>query len=665
MNYLINKNGLKMYIQNKLKRNAVLFIGSFILLFSSGSCKKFLDVVPDNVATLDNAFKLRNEAEKYLFTCYSFLPKNGDGWYNAALTSADEIWYPQNDQATWHAAFRIAQGQQNASAPLFDEWAGLRKGGSGNTRFDHQKIWAGIRQCNIFLENVSDLNKVRDLLPEERERWLGEVEFLKAYYHYYMLRMYGPIPIMDKSTEIDVQGDAMFAKRMPVDSCVNYISRLLDEAAAKLPLKITDENNELGRITQTIALAVKAKLWVMAASPLFNGNPDYAGFKDKDGISLFNPTADPEKWIKARDAVKAAIESAEFNGHKLYTYKNDVYQLSDTMKTQLNIRNAVTSWWNPEVIWSLTNIYFPNEAICMPPLVRGTNTDRFALRGLWGPPIKIAKMFYTKNGVPIEEDKTLNFSNYTKLRTATNDERYYIEPGFVTALLNFDREPRFYADLGFDGGIWYMKDSPSGSDENTYYVKSKNSDIAGYGHFQNYTETGYFVKKLVNWESTTRGQSNPTWKGFPWPEIRLADLYLLYAETLNEVQGGSTEAIKYVDKVRARAGLDGVVESWSGYSTNPSKYTSKEGLRQIIQRERSIEMVFEGERLWDLKRWKLAGEELNKDITGMNIFSKTNASYNQERFIFKQSFIIPRDYFWPIGDYDTRRNDKLVENPGW
>lgn len=634
-----------------------------LLLAGGFSCKKFLDIVPDNVATVESAFKLRKEAEKYLFTCYSYLPKNGDGWFNAALTAADEIWYPQNDQSTWHAAFRIAQGQQNKSTPYFDEWAGERKGGSGDTRAVPLKIWRGINQCNIFLENVRDLNKVRDIDPFERERWIGEAEFLKAYYHYYMLRMYGPIPIMDKSIDLDAEN--IFTKRQPVDACVDYISALLDSAYAKLPMKITDENNEMGRITQTIALAVKAKLLVMAASPLFNGNPDFASFTDKEGTRFFSANYDPQKWVRARDACKAAIDLAAMNGHELYTYKNDVYNLSDPMKIQMNVRNAVTTWWNPEIIWGNSNSYFNNEFMCVPPLERGTNFDRFSLRGLWAPPMKIVKLFYTRNGVPMEEDKTLNFTNYTELRTATAADKYYIEPNFVTARLHFDREPRFYADIGFDGGIFYMQDSPSGSDENTYYLKAKNVENAGYGHFQNYSETGYFVKKLANWRSTTRGQTNPTWLGYPWPMIRLADLYLLYAEALNETEGGSATAIEYVDKVRQRAGLNGVVESWTNYSNSPAKFTTKEGLRQIIQRERSIEMLFEGERLWDLKRWKLAAEVLNEDITGWNIFGKTTASFYQERFVFDQTFITPRDYFWPIGDYDTRRNPQLVENPGW
>jgi hypothetical protein len=252
------------------------------------------------------------------------------------------------------------------------------------------------------------------------------------------------------------------------------------------------------------------------------------------------------------------------------------------------------------------------------------------------------------------------------LRTATPSERFNIEPGFTTARINFDREPRFYADLGFDGSIWYMKDgNANGSDINTFYIKAKNGQSGGFGDFQYWSETGYFVKKLVNWESTTRGQAAPTWRQYPWPEVRIADLYLMYAEAENEVSGGSSIAISYLDKVRARAGLLGVVASWTTFSNNPIKYTSQAGLRNIIHRERTIELIFEGQRLWDLKRWKEAGEELNKDITGWNIQGNSDNTYYKERNITSQRFVTPRDYLWPIGDYDTRRNPRLVENPGW
>jgi len=656
---------------NKLRSmpfKKTLFAGVLALAVSvtNTSCEKFLDVVPDNTSEIKHAFKIRNEAEKYLFTCYSFLPKDGDGWFNAGMFSGDEMWLPQNDLAHWHSAFRIAQGLQNANEPLFDEWTGLRKGGNNNNK--EFKIFLAIRHCNIFIENMQDLSKVPDITLTERERWIGEAMFLKAFYHYYLLRMYGPVPIIDKNAPEDADLAELYYKRMPVDDVVNFISNLLDESLEKVPTTITQENTELGRIDKNIVLAVKAKLWLLAASPLFNGNPDYAGFKDKDGIALFNPTFDKTKWDKARDAAKAAITAAETSGHLLYQYTGTEVKISDTTKRQLSIRNAITSRWNPETVWGLSNSYFVNEALCMPALARGRNTDRFQLMGVWGAPIKIAKMFYTKNGVPIEEDKTLNFTNYMEVRTSGQADKYNIEPNYQTAKLNFDREDRFYADLGFDGGRWYMKDAGDVKDDvtNQFYVQAKNAERSGFGHFTNWNHTGYFIKKLVNWESTTNGQNQgPSWKQYPWPEIRLADLYLMYAEALNEAEPASATAITYLDKVRSRAGLKGVVESWTNYSNNPGKYTTQAGLRQIIHQERLIELAFEGQRFWDLRRWKRAAEELNKDITGCNILGKTTETYNTERFIFSQTFVAPRDYLWPIGNYDTRRNPKLVENLGW
>lgn len=642
---------------------SILFLLTISVSFSS--CKKYLDIVPDNVATLDNAFKLRNEAEKFLFTCYAYMPRNGDGWFNAGLTSGDEIWYPQSTQTHWHPIFRIALGQQNVDAPLFDEWAGARKSPDG--RHDYLKIWSGTRNCNIMLENLRDNSRVPDLSVAERSRWIGEATFLKAYYHYYLLRMYGPIPIMDKSVDIDHIQTGEITRR-PVDECVNYISALLDTAAARLPSKISDENNEMGRATVPMALALKAKLWVMAASPLFNGNSEFAPLRNGEGAALFSAAPDPSKWVKARDAAKAAIESAEALGARLYTYANDVYNLSEQTKLQLNIRNAITQRWNSEEIWANTQPdggYFVNQPLCMPPMERNSNVNRFTFQGVWAPPIKMAKLFYTANGVPIDEDKTLDFTNYEQLKTAGVDERYYIEPGFTTARLNFDREPRFYADLGFDGSVWYMKDgNTAGSDINTYYVKAKNTESAGFGHVANWSETGYFIKKLVNWESTTHG-SAVNFKQYPWPELRLADLYLLYAEALNETEPASPTAILYLDKVRARAGLKGVQESWTNYSINPGKFATQAGLRQIIHRERTIELMFEGQRFWDLRRWKEATDELNKNITGWNILGKTADTYYKERVVFNQRFVAPRDYFWPIGNYDTRRNPNLVENLGW
>jgi hypothetical protein len=246
-------------VQKERKQSLPFSIGVFMLsiglMFSAASCNDYLDVVPDNVTTIDHAFALKNEAEKYLFTCYSYIPKNGDGWYNIGMMSGDEIWLPQNNTTYANPANQIALGRQNSNAPLLDVWRGNSFGTLGGPV---KRLFAGIRSCNIFLENVSNRSKIPDLTLDVRVRWLGEAEFLKAYYHFYLLRMYGPIPIIDVNVPIDADVQASYVTRKPVDECVNYISSLLDSAAAKLPNVVENELTETGRITKPIVLALKA-----------------------------------------------------------------------------------------------------------------------------------------------------------------------------------------------------------------------------------------------------------------------------------------------------------------------------------------------------------------------------------------------------------------------
>lgn len=639
---------------------------AFVALLAIGSissCKKYLDIVPDNIATLDNAFTLRSEAEKYLFTCYSFLPSDGDPLANIGYMTGDEIWTSLDERGFISEGWRIARGNQNASEPLFNKWSGK------DQVVDGKNFFQAIRNCNIFIENVSDASKVPDLQLDERQRWLAEAKFLKAYYHFLLMRMYGPIPIIDKSLPINADQNEVQVKRAPFDECVNYVVGLLDESLADLPQRIRDRTNELGRITQPIALAIKAKILLTAASPLFNGNPDYAGFKDKDGIQLINTTYDANKWKKASDAAKVAIDAAEAAGFRLYTFPGTTaLKISDSTKRQLTIKGALTERFgqNPEVVWGNPNsVASFLQYAAMPrldaskPVAVGQALQQLA------PPIKIAEMFYSKNGVPINEDKTLDFTNRYSLRTAVKAERFYIKEGYATARLNFDREPRFYADLAFDGGTFFKYDSPGNTDENTYIVEGKSNQISGANNFGWYNETGYFVKKVVDW-NMAHTDNNVSYRTYAWPEIRLADLYLMYAEALNESLGAPTQEVyDYINKIRTRAGLNSVESSWSTYSTSPTKYTTKDGMRQIIQQERLIELAFEGSRYWDIKRWKRATELFNQAITGWSIYQPTAQEYYRVRTVYNQYFISPRDYLWPIKAYDLTVNPKLVQNPGW
>lgn len=642
---------------NKIQKSVkIAFIA--VLILGIQSCEdSFLDVVPDNVATIDQAFKLRNEAEKYLFTCYSYLPKNGDAVFNIGLLAGDEIWIPPQDASFDSNAFDIARNLQRVSNPYMDVWEGQYQGGGPGDRYE---IFDGIRHCNVFLENVQDPTKIADLNIAERLRWTGEAKFLKAYYHYYLLRMYGPIPVMKVNVPIDATVEEILVSRQPVDETVTYLVSLLDEAALVLPPQISDTQNELGRITKPIALAIKAELLLMAASPLFNGNSDMATFKSKQGLAYFNPSYDPLKWKIAADALKEAIEAAEANGNMIF-YKEDVsFDIEPITKTKLNITQAVTERWNKEIIWANPNSRtYELQRLCMAPLTNLVlaNQARKAL----SPTLESAQMFYTKNGVPIEEDKTLDFNTITELKVATAADKYNILEDYKTSILNFNREPRFYADLGFDGSIWYKFDS--GSDDTRWHIEAKYKDYAGSSDAFEYNVTGYYLKKLVNWEQTFGGGS--LFKEYAWPEMRLADLYLMYAEALNEVNGPTAEVLKYVDAIRTRAGLDGVATSWQNFSSNPSKFTTKDGMREIIHRERNIELAFEGKSYWDIRRWKTATQEYNESVKGWNVFGSTAADYYQIRTLFQQRFVGPRDYFWPLNETTLIQNPNLVQAPGW
>jgi hypothetical protein len=179
--------------------------------------------------------------------------------------------------------------------------------------------------------------------------------------------------------------------------------------------------------------------------------------------------------------------------------------------------------------------------------------------------------------------------------------------------------------------------------------------------------TGYYLKKTVHYENVQPAQNAYTIVDYPWPVIRLADLYLLYAEAINESEGpngsNSGEMFKYIDLVREKAGLEGVKYSWDNYA-NTKKYDSQSGMRQIIHRERLIELSFEGHRFWDLRRWKEVPDEFAKDIVGYSFYESDPAKFYQRVTIAKQTYSV-KDYFWPIRTSYIENNPNLVQNIGW
>jgi hypothetical protein len=628
-------------------KKKILFI--LLVILSMTACDDYLDIVPDNIPTIEQAFNMRTTAERYLFSCYSYLPKHSNIAQNPALTSGDEIWLHNNySQSGW----MVAQGYQDIVNPYLNYWQGARGG---------RDLYQAIRDCNIFLENIE---RVPDMDQSEKNRWIAEVKFLKAYYHFYLLRMYGPIPLKRENLHINTPVEEVKVYRDPVDEGFDYVVELIDEATPYLPATIVAESAELGRITQPIAASIKAYILVVAASPLFNGNTDYANFRDNRGKLLFNPVYDESKWVRAAEACEAAVKMCDSLGYKLYYYSQSSrqYNVSPEIRMQMNIRNSMNEKWNSEVIWGNTNSMTDNMQIQGTP--RGLDPSKITNRSAEGNaavPLKIAGFFYSKNGIPIEEDKTWDYASRFQLRTGDDNNKYYIKSGYTTASMNFDREPRYYASIGFDGGIWYGQGKYD--DNDTWFVSAKKGEPSSNISNLTFNVTGIWPKKYVNYVNVIQENSYSR-EQYPWPVMRLANLYLLYAEALNEMEGPSEKVYELLDMIRTRAGLPGVIEAWSNYSNNPDKPASKEGLRDIIHRERTVELAFEGQRYWDLKRWKKAVNELNRPITGWDIEQQTPQGYYRERVLHQQTFTT-KDYLWPIAETELLANRNTVQNPGW
>ncbi len=638
------------------------FIITAVFIGFLGSCADFLDVVPDNVPTIEHAFIDRKSTERYLATCYTYLPYLGRPSADPAILGSDEWWAIEDDfynnRSGNYAGLKLRRDEQNTNNPFFNYWDGLNNG---------RAFYRALRDCNVFLENVMHVGG--DLSDEEARRWAAEVKVLKAYYHYYLLRMYGPIPLQKESLPVSTGIQDVRIYRDPFDECVDYIVSLLDEAAADLPLQVVNVSSELGRITNPIALALKAKVLVLAASPLFNGNPDYANVVDNRGIALFNSEYDPSKWEKAAIAAKDAIDASLAGGHDLYEFQK-LTNISEETKLLLTIRQAVTEKWNTEIIWSggsfhMNEYYNATTPYFFAEQAQWIHTDPFM-----SPTLKMAELFYTKNGVPIEEDVGYDYSQRFNVSAAPTDHRYYIQSGYETVNLNINREPRFYANLAFDGAVWFgngrYRDIGDGNaNEQAWVIRTKRGEPQGKNSSIRHSLTGYWTRKTSHFESASTSSSSNVIVRSTFPIIRLADLYLLYAEALNEsLDAPNVEVYNNIDIVRERAGLPGVVESWQNYSRYPNKPQTKEGLREIIQQERMIELAFEGKRFWDIRRWKTAHIWLTQPIQGLNPDGSTVDEFNSVRTIHVPSFST-KDYLAPIREHNLRTNPNLVQNPYW
>ncbi|MHA7109641.1 RagB/SusD family nutrient uptake outer membrane protein [Sunxiuqinia elliptica] len=641
-------------------------------LFTLSACTDYLDVVPDNTLTLEDLFKQKEEAWNALAKVYSYMPED-DETHNTTWTLGDE-WLGRLDlsENTGHLrAMRIMRGLQSANYPLLGSWSGTGGG---------QPLYEGIRQANVFLTNI---DRVPDMTEQEKADWKAQVKFLKAYYNFILVQRYGPIVISDELVTADATSDQLFLERSKVEDCFDYILNLMNEAIPDL--KERAPAILYGQVDQVIAKAIKARVLLFRASPFFNGNIEYFGdFVDYDGEAFFPLEYDKEKWKEAIDAIDSAIEACEANGVALYSYEKEPYlfdrvdflQNKEHLKKLYDLRMVITDPWNRELIWGYSNInvYGQGELAHSTNmrLPEGygdgtTNTASFSWQWM-SATYRMVERYYTKNGVPIDED--LTFENDAKLeivQTPGVEEDEYAEmrgimqPGAETIKLYLNREPRFYANLGITGGYWRTH----GVRINTMMYAGEDGGYNSSQHTTDFFETGIAIKKFVHPESKS-GAWQRTIK-FPYPIIRLADLYLMKAEALNEYYDApNQEVYDAINLVRERAGIPKVEDVWSDASIvrTANKHKSKEGMRDIILQERSIELAFEGSRFWDMLRHRKATAEFSSPVWGWTYTGETGTDFFILEAKQSRQFTI-NNCLWPIDLNEMNTNSKLIQNPGW
>lgn len=640
-----------------MKKYLILIVLSLL----SFSCDDYLDIVPDKTQELSLLFQRKNAAYTALVTCYSYIPQN-DGIYSTFVLASDEFTTPQAKETD---AIRLMKGLQTTSDPIMSYWSGYGASGRGQGG-----LFQGIRACNELIENI---NQVVDMTQDEKIQWKSEAMFLKAYYHYLLLTHYGPIPIVDVNLPISSDTESVKVNREPVDEVFNYIFSTIDTAIKGLPERVSNKN-ELGRIDKVIALSLKSRVALFYASPMFNGNSEfYGGFVDQDGVHYFNQTYDKSRWEFAAEVTEQAIEACLANGISLYnfnaeppTFDSYFYYNNQTIPTMYDLRYAITEPWNSELVWGNSmpvggsNSWWQIQAGV---LMKSPTSSSVEAAWQWiAPTMRMAELYYTRNGLPINEDLNFDYENRFETSTAPTIDPLNlvtIQNGQRTAKLNMGREARFYANLAFDRGYnrtWGQR----------WFLRMRKGETHGrIANSNDYLTTGYGLKKLVHPDSEGDGYDKLI--DYPWPMIRLAELYLNHAEALNEANGPTPEVYSALNEVRQRAGVPDVEVVWSDATKakTVNKHTTLSGMREIIQTERMIELSFEGHRYYDLRRWLLADQYFNAPVMGWSVDETNEDDYYQVQDVGQRSFNKNRDYLHPISTDELARNSNLIQNPGW
>jgi hypothetical protein len=593
---------------NIISKVILFFCG---VLFLSG-CSKYLDQVPNDRITIEEVFRKKGPSEQYLANIYSYVNDESDQWNgNPWLGNSDE------GDITWskYNTYALNIGNISAGNALYDKWG---------------YYYNGIRAASYFIRHIDENIEIRNLNGQSQiDQYQAEARCLRAYYYFLLMRQFGPVVLAgDSVLAPDAPAAELQLPRSPFDDCVNYVSAQLDEAAAVLPLvpTLNGQASDLayGRVTRGAALAMKSRLLLYAASPLYNGNSDMAGFKSQSGTAFISQAYDKEKWKKAADAAKAVIDLGQYSLYKDAS--------GDVMKS---LQGIFSQAWNNEQIFSRkSNNLSTWDVHCMPRQAGG-----------WC-------------GIAATQEQVDAY--FAKDGKSIKTSPLYAETGFTTVAgvsvsnMYVNREPRFYRDVTYNNSI-FQGGNMSSAAPISFFVSGPNGKN---GHPTDWSKTGYLIRKNVAPQTNAGSGGNGQRQERPIIIFRLGEMYLNYAEALNEYSPGNADIVSYINLVRQRAGIP---LYGTGTDALPLP-TSQEEMREKIRAERRVELAFECHRWFDIRRWKIVANVMG-DMHGMNINKNGNDFYS--RVIATTHLFKPAYYWFPISQYEMDRARLMVQNPGW
>ena len=553
----------------------IYIFAAISIAFTLSSCNGFLDREEDSFIDKTATFDSYNRTKQYLTYAYTLLPDGLNRFSREAMLAS----------ATDDAEFAI----ESADIQQFNN-------GSWNALNNPDDVWnryfSGISKCCTLLENTNHVNlDISRLDPDKQveyanslkdiRMWRAEARFLRAYFHFELLKRYGPIPIV--TSTLSINGNYENTPRPTMKEVVDFIAKECDIAADTLELTPwRNVNDAFGRATKGAALALKSRLLLYAASPL------YVDFGDTNEA---NKPTDVALWKSAADAAKAVIDLNQYELASSYAdlFKND-FQNKEYIFVRRYAANSDFEKSNFPVSFGGKGGTNPSQNLVDDyEMLDGTPFD-------WNDPAKAAQPFENRDA-RLGATILMNMAPFKGKKVATYPE-------------------------GADA-------SPN----------------------PNATKTGYYLRKFLNEDVNI--QTGGSSSGHVVPLFRLAEIYLNYAEALNECDPTNPDIALYLNKVRNRASLPNV------------SALSQEQMRAVIQHERRVELAFEEHRSWDVRRWKIASSTLGAPLMGVQIERKPLGGYTYMPVKVEQRVFQPKMYWYPIPQSEVLKLKQWKQNNGW